>query len=126
MKTYIMLSICTGMRISDVATFDISQRLNGNDVFLRMHKTKKELFTSIPGWLVKRLRVREQKMRNNDILNRSFGRRAHNGGAEANKANPSVPGRRRIRRATASTPLFDTLSRVFCLRKAYQLRMKPK
>jgi integrase len=60
MKDFIMLSVCTGLRISDVATFDISRRLNGNDVFLRMHKTKKELYTWIPDWLVKRLRVREQ------------------------------------------------------------------
>ena len=56
-----MLSIYTGMRISDVSTFDISQRLKGNDVFLRMHKTKKELYTWIPDWLVARLRARERK-----------------------------------------------------------------
>ena len=42
-----MSSIYTGLRISDVATFDIEQRLIGNDVFLRMHKTKKELYTWI-------------------------------------------------------------------------------
>jgi len=60
-KDFIMLSIYTGMRISDVSTFDISQRLNGNDVFLRMHKTKKELYTWIPDWLVDRLRARERK-----------------------------------------------------------------
>jgi integrase len=58
---FIMLSVYTGLRISDVATFDISQRLNGNDVFLRMHKTKKELYTWIPDWLVGRLQQREQK-----------------------------------------------------------------
>jgi integrase len=33
-KDFIMLSIYTGMRISDVATFNIRERLNGNDVFL--------------------------------------------------------------------------------------------
>lgn len=60
-KDFIMLSIYTGMRISDVSTFDISQRLKGNDVFLRMHKTKKELYTWIPDWLVERLRARERK-----------------------------------------------------------------
>jgi site-specific recombinase XerD len=60
-KDFIMLSIYTGLRISDVATFDITRRLKGNDVFLRMHKTKKELYTWIPDWLVERLRAREQK-----------------------------------------------------------------
>ena len=60
-KDFIYLSIYTGMRISDVATFDISQRLNGNDVYLRMHKTQKELYTWIPDWLVNRLRERQQK-----------------------------------------------------------------
>ena len=49
-KDFIMLSIYTGLRISDVATFVITQRSNGNDVSLRMHKTTKELYTWIPGW----------------------------------------------------------------------------
>jgi site-specific recombinase XerD len=59
-KDFILLSIYTGLRISDVATFDISQRLKGNDIYLRMHKTKKELYTWIPDWLVNRLRARER------------------------------------------------------------------
>jgi integrase len=58
-KDFIYLSVYTGLRISDVATFDISKRLKGNDVFLRMHKTGKPLFTWIPDWLVARLRARE-------------------------------------------------------------------
>lgn len=60
-KDFILLSIYTGLRISDAATFDITKRLSGNDVFLRMHKTKRELYTWIPDWLVERLRVRERK-----------------------------------------------------------------
>jgi site-specific recombinase XerD len=60
-KDFVMLSVYTGLRISDVATFNIAKRLNGNNVFLRMHKTKKELYTWIPTWLVERLRAREQK-----------------------------------------------------------------
>jgi hypothetical protein len=43
-----------------VATFDTTKRLKGNDVFLRMHKTKRPLFTWIPDWLVERLRIREK------------------------------------------------------------------
>ena len=58
-KDFIYLSIYTGLRISDVATFDITKRLKGNDVFLRMHKTKRPLFTWIPDWLVQRLRARQ-------------------------------------------------------------------
>lgn len=57
-KDFLMLSIYTGLRISDVATFDITRRLKGNDVFLRMHKTKKELYSWIPDWLVERLHAR--------------------------------------------------------------------
>ena len=60
-KDFILLSIYTGLRISDVATFNIEKRLNGNDIFLRMHKTRKELYTWIPGWLVERLHAREKK-----------------------------------------------------------------
>jgi len=60
-KDFIWLSVYTGLRISDAATFDISKRLKGNDVFLRMHKTKRELYTWIPDWLVARLRAREKK-----------------------------------------------------------------
>jgi integrase len=41
---FITVLMCTGLRISDVVRFDIS-RLNGNQVFLRQHKTKKPLFT---------------------------------------------------------------------------------
>ena len=59
-KDFILLSIYTGLRISDVATFDIESRLDGNNVFLRMHKTRKPLFTWIPDWLVKRLKTRQK------------------------------------------------------------------
>lgn len=49
----------TGMRISDASLFDIS-RLQGNDVFLRQHKTGKPLFTWIPDWLRDALRARAE------------------------------------------------------------------
>ena len=61
LKDFILVMVYTGLRISDVATFDTSTRLQGNDVFLRMHKTRKELFTWIPDWLVVRLKDREQR-----------------------------------------------------------------
>jgi site-specific recombinase XerD len=59
-KDFILLSIYTGLRISDVATFDITKRLKGNDVFLRMHKTRQRLHTWIPDWLVERLKARQR------------------------------------------------------------------
>lgn len=59
-KDFIYLSIYTGLRISDVVTFDAKQRLKGNNVFLRMHQTKRPLFTWIPDWLVERLHAREK------------------------------------------------------------------
>ena len=61
MKDFVYV-LYTGMRISDVTTFDASLRLNGNEIFVRMHKTKKELFTWVPDWLVNRLRARERRM----------------------------------------------------------------
>jgi integrase len=57
-KDFINLSIYTGLRISDICLFDVSKRLDGNDVYLRMHKTGKPLYTWIPDWLVARLRAR--------------------------------------------------------------------
>jgi len=60
-RDFVLLSVYTGLRISDVSTFNIEERLKGNDVFLRMHKTKKELYTWIPDWLVARLRAGEEK-----------------------------------------------------------------
>jgi len=59
-KDFIYLSIYTGLRISDVAMFDISKRLKSNDVYLRMHKTENPLYTWVPDWLVARLRAREK------------------------------------------------------------------
>lgn len=60
-KDFVMLSVYTGLRISDIATFNVDERLHGNDVFLRMHKTRKELYTWIPDWLVTRLHARREK-----------------------------------------------------------------
>lgn len=59
-KDFTLLSVYTGLRISDVATFNAAKRLRGNNVFLRMHKTQKELWTWIPDWLVHRLRERQR------------------------------------------------------------------
>jgi hypothetical protein len=45
-KDFILVLLYAGLRISDVATFDMQTRLgDGNQIFLRMHKTGKPLFT---------------------------------------------------------------------------------
>jgi integrase len=59
-KDFVMLSIYTGLRISDVATFDISKRLNGNDIFLRAKKNDQRLYTYVPDWLRDRLLDRQR------------------------------------------------------------------
>lgn len=58
-KDFIYLFVYTGLRISDVATFDITKRLEGNNVFIRAQKNN--VYTWIPDWLVNRLKAREQK-----------------------------------------------------------------
>jgi integrase len=60
-RDFFDLAIYTGMRISDLATLDISQRLQGNEITLRQHKTGKPLLTYIPDWLVERLQTRRQR-----------------------------------------------------------------
>ena len=55
-----MLSVYAGLRISEWRP-SIYRTAQGKYVLLRMHKTKKELYTWIPDWLVKRLRAREKK-----------------------------------------------------------------
>jgi integrase len=60
-KDFIYLSVYTGLRISDVATFDITKRLHGNNVFIRAQKNNANVYTWIPDWLVHRLKAREQK-----------------------------------------------------------------
>ena len=71
-KDFISLMVYTGLRISDVATFDMQARIGeGNQIFLRMHKTGKPLFTWIPDWLMERLHQRQQKDRESDFQDRS-------------------------------------------------------
>ena len=60
-KDFLFLATYTGLRISDLGTFDITRRLKGNDVFLRQHKTGKAVFSWIPDWLVERLHARAKQ-----------------------------------------------------------------
>jgi integrase len=66
-ETFIMLGVYTGLRIGDAASFDM-ERLNGNECFLRMHKTHKPLFTWLPDELIHRLRALTKKCGNRPFM----------------------------------------------------------
>ena len=53
-KDFIWTLTYTGLRISDVALFDI-KRLQGNEVFLRAKKNGGDVFAYVPDWLRDRL-----------------------------------------------------------------------
>jgi integrase len=61
-REFILLAVNTGLRISDLAQFNVEKRLHGNDVFLRMHKTKEMVFTWIPDWLRDILLQRSERL----------------------------------------------------------------
>jgi hypothetical protein len=61
-KDFIILSVFTGLRISDVAMFDVEKRLQGNNIFLRAKKNNRRLFTWVPNWVRDRLLDRQQKV----------------------------------------------------------------
>jgi integrase len=59
-KEFIWVMVYTGLRISDVALFDIT-RLYGNEVFLRAKKNGGDVFAYIPDWLRDRLNARAKR-----------------------------------------------------------------
>jgi len=61
-KDFIYVMLYTGLRIGDVVSFDVDKRLNGNNIFLRMHKTKKEIYSWIGDWLVDRIQERRKRL----------------------------------------------------------------
>jgi integrase len=56
-KDFIWVMVYTGLRISDVALFNMS-RLKGSEVFLRAQKNGGEVFAYIPEWLRDRIEAR--------------------------------------------------------------------
>jgi integrase len=61
-KDFIILSIYTGLRISDVGTFDVAERLDGNDIFIRAKKNGKRLYTWVPDWVRDILLDRQRRL----------------------------------------------------------------
>lgn len=60
LKDFVWFSVHTGLRISDVALFDMD-RLHGNEVFLRAKKNGGEVFAYLPDWLRDRLQARAKR-----------------------------------------------------------------
>lgn len=59
-KDFIWTMVYTGLRISDVALFNMN-RFSGNEVFLRAKKNGGDVFAYIPDWLGERLRTRAKR-----------------------------------------------------------------
>jgi integrase len=59
-KDFIWTMLYTGLRISDVALFQM-KRLRGNEVFLRAKKNGGDVFAYLPDWLRDRLVTRAER-----------------------------------------------------------------
>jgi integrase len=55
---FISISVYTGLRISDVATFHIDRLLGNGECHVRTTKTGRKVYTWIPDWLQTRIRAR--------------------------------------------------------------------
>ena len=55
---FIAISMYTGLRISDVATFHIDRLMAGGECHVRTTKTGRKVYTWIPDWLQQRIRDR--------------------------------------------------------------------
>lgn len=60
-QDFILLSVYTGLRISDVALFDVKERMQGNNIFIRAKKNNRRLFTWVPDWVRDRMLDRQAK-----------------------------------------------------------------
>ena len=80
----------TGLRISDVALFNIT-RLHGNEVFLRAKKNGGEVFAYVPDWLRDRLLHRSKSWGTNAVPRRRIGALGNRHRYLAEKAERSSP-----------------------------------
>jgi integrase len=58
LSDFISVSVYTGLRISDVATFHIDRLLENGECHVRTTKTGRKVHTWIPGWLQEHIRAR--------------------------------------------------------------------
>jgi integrase len=58
---FILLSVYTGLRISDIVLFHISRLRGQNEVEIRTTKNDEPVYTVVPLWLADRIRIRAQK-----------------------------------------------------------------
>jgi integrase len=58
---FISISVYTGLRISDVATFNVNRVLENGDCHIRTTKRGKKVYTWIPTWLLERIRERARQ-----------------------------------------------------------------
>jgi integrase len=57
---FISVSMYTGLRISDVATFHVDRLLGGGECHVRTTKTGRKVYTWIPEWLQERIHARAE------------------------------------------------------------------
>lgn len=62
LSDFISVSVYTGLRISDVATFHISSLLPGNQVEVRTKKNGTKVYTVVPAWLTDRIQARAARV----------------------------------------------------------------
>jgi integrase len=58
LEDFIAISVYTGLRISDVATFHIDRLQGQREVHVRTTKANTMVYTSVPEWLAERIRIR--------------------------------------------------------------------
>lgn len=58
LEDFISVSVYTGLRISDVATFHIDRLKGRREVHVRTTKANTMVYTSVPEWLAERIRIR--------------------------------------------------------------------
>jgi integrase len=61
MADFISISVYTGLRISDVCTFNVDRLLPNGECHIRTTKNGKKVYTWIPSWLQQRIRERSEK-----------------------------------------------------------------
>lgn len=60
LEDFIAVSVYTGLRISDVATFHIDRLQGQREVHIRTTKANTMVYTSVPEWLAERIRIRSR------------------------------------------------------------------